>query len=597
MVTRSGARGPRLLPAIVAALALALPAAAVAAPSWAPGRVLVGARDGTSAAALASRLGGEVVVAPRAGVVMVDTRDGETVPEAVARLRGADDVAWAEPDRVVTQEAVPNDPFAGEETWFHNVGQVNGGRVAGLPGADAAVPDAWDVSRGSAAAVVAVVDGGVAYDNADLAPAMWTNPGETGGGRETNGVDDDHDGFVDDWRGWDFRDDDADPRDLGLLPHGTAVAGIIGARADDGVGIAGVAPLSRIMPLRVTGPDGTANVSDVIAAFGYAARMGARVVNASFGGTVASNAERAAIAAAPGVLFVASAGNDGANLDGSADSYPCEFDLPNVICVAATDEHDALPAFSNRGARTVDLAAPGVGVLTTTPPFAPLLTEGFETPLAGRWTVTGAWTGTAGRAWSGGWSLIDGPASSLSGSDDAVRSVVPVDLRNRTGCRLDVEVRGGTGSLTVETSTDGGGSWTARGTLPTGMSEWTPADADLTAVQGRSAVLVGLRARPAGGGAEVDDLQLRCLGGAPGPRDLIYASGTSFAAPVVAGIAALLIGARPSATVAEVRTAILAGVDRLPSLDGQVATGGRASARGALDAFMPRAAATVVATG
>ena len=74
----------------------------------------------------------------------------------------------------------------------------------------------------------------MAYDNPDLAPAIWANPGETGGGRERNGVNDDRNGFVDDRRGWDFRDDDNDPRDLGLLPHGTAVAGIIGARADDG---------------------------------------------------------------------------------------------------------------------------------------------------------------------------------------------------------------------------------------------------------------------------------------------------------------------------------------------------------------------------
>ena len=169
-----------------------------------------------AAAPLARTLGGAVVGAPRAGVLLVPVRPGETVPQAVARLRRAPGVAWAEPDRVVAQEAVPDDPFAGEQVWLHDVGQLNGGRVAGLPGADADVPDAWDVSRG-AGAVVAVVDGGVAYDNPDLAPAIWANPGESGGGREAHGVDDDRNGFVDDHRGWDFRDGDADPRDLGLL--------------------------------------------------------------------------------------------------------------------------------------------------------------------------------------------------------------------------------------------------------------------------------------------------------------------------------------------------------------------------------------------
>ena len=460
VITRRGIRAA--LAALVAATAL--PAAAAAAgPVWVPGEVLVGTSDGRA-------VGGRPVGAPGAGIRLVETRPGETVPEAVARLRAKPGVAWAEPNRIVTTAAVPNDPFAGEEYWFHNTGQVNGGRVAGVPDADVDVPEAWAITRGSPAVTVAVVDGGVAYDSPDLASAIWTNPGETGGGRESNGVDDDHNGLVDDWRGWDWRDDDNDPRDLGLFPHGTAVAGIIGARADDGYGVAGVAPLTRIMALRINSPSGAASISDVVAAFGYAQRMGARVVNASFGGTTASSAERAAITAAPGVLFVTSAGNDGRDMDAGGPNYPCAFDLPNVICVAATDERDLLAGFSNRGATTVDLAAPGVGVLTTAPPYAELATEDFETPLEGRWVTGGTggtWQRTTERAASGAWSVADSPGGPY-GNDVShwLQRVAPVNLTNRVGCRIDIQYRSQTvnpDGLYFETSTNGGSSWSPAG--------------------------------------------------------------------------------------------------------------------------------------
>jgi hypothetical protein len=162
---------------------------------------------------------------------------------------------------------------------------------------------------------------------------------------------------------------------------------------------------------------------------------------------------------------------------------------------------------------------------------------------------------------------------------------------------VDLQVRGGAGTLLIETSTDGGETWTPRGAAGGGAPEWHPADADLTAVQGRPAVLVGLRSRPAGGGIEVDDLAVRCLGGPPGGRDLLYASGTSFAAPVVSGIAALLIGARPGSSTAEVRAAVLAGAAPLPALAGRTVTGGRASARRALDALLPPAGAQAAGAG
>src|SRR5213078_4832319 len=106
----------------------------------------------------------------------------------------------------------------------------------------------WDVTTGSPAVTVAIVDTGIAADHPDLAPNMWTNSGETGGGRESNGIDDDHDGYVDDWRGWDWVNGDNNPDDDNS--HGTHVAGIVAARGDNGIGIAGVSWHSRLMALK-----------------------------------------------------------------------------------------------------------------------------------------------------------------------------------------------------------------------------------------------------------------------------------------------------------------------------------------------------------
>jgi len=337
--------------------------------------------------------------------------------------------------------------------------------------------------------------------------------------------------------------------------------------------------------------------------------MGARVVNASFGGTTASSAERAAITAAPGVLFVTSAGNEGRDMDTGSPNYPCAFDLPNVICVAATDEQDRLAAFSNRGATSVDLAAPGVGVLTAAPPYAELATEDFETPLDGRWITGGTggtWQRTTERAASGAWSVADSPGGPY-GNDVShwLQHVAPVDLTNRVGCRIDIQYRSQTvnpDGIYFETSTNGGSSWVQQDTLTGDTDGFISGDGDITSAQGRPSVLFRLRMSSngslTGDGFDVDDLALRCLPGTPDGRDLIYASGTSFSAPIVSGIAALLLAQRPGLSVAELRAGLLAGVDPLPSLAGSVATGGRASARRALEAIgaAPPATTTVTAT-
>jgi len=238
-----------------------------------------------------------------------------------------------------------------------NTGQAVNGHAAGTADADIDAPEAWDRNRGSASTVVAVVDSGIEFTHADLAPNLWRNPGETPDGR-----DDHANGYVDDINGWDFVDGDALPADAN--GHGTHVAGTIAASGNDGVGVTGVTWRAGLMALRALDATGSGYTSDLVRAYAYAARNGARIVNASLGGSSYSKSEYDAIRAAKDVLFVVAAGNSGTDND-TNPSYPCAYDLPNVLCVAASDRDDALAPFSNYGLGSVDLAAPGVGILST----------------------------------------------------------------------------------------------------------------------------------------------------------------------------------------------------------------------------------------
>jgi subtilisin family serine protease len=297
---------------------------------------------------------------PVAGMELVDPAAGVTAGEAVAALEAEPEVLYAEPDVPRVAFTVPDDPLFRFLWGLESTGQVVAG-AGGAADADVDASAAWDTTTGSDAVTVAVIDSGVAADHPDLAPNVAVNAAEAGGAA---GVDDDANGFVDDVRGWDFAGGDADPADAD--GHGTHVAGTIAARGGNGTGVAGMSWTARLLPVRALAAGGAGTASDAIRAYAYAARAGARVANLSFGGGRGLRAERDALAAAPDVLFVAAAGNEGEDND-VAGSYPCEYELANVVCVAASDRSDALAPFSNRGARSVDLAAPGVAIGSTYP--------------------------------------------------------------------------------------------------------------------------------------------------------------------------------------------------------------------------------------
>ncbi len=292
---------------------------------------------------------------PLARTEVVEPEEGVSVAGALADLERSDEVLYAEPDAIRQTAAVPNDRYFPYQWGLNNTGQVPGANDA-----DIDAPEAWDTATGASGVRVAVIDTGADLGHPDLAPNLWTNPAET----PANGRDDDANGFVDDVRGADFVDGDGVPDDAN--GHGTHVAGTVAAQGNDGAGVTGVAWDAALLPLRTLGADGSGSTSDTMRAYAYAARAGARVVNLSLGGSQFVRAERDAIAALPEVLFVVAAGNEGADND-TTGSYPCNYDLPNVVCVAATDSYDRLASFSNRGAVTVDLAAPGVDIASTYP--------------------------------------------------------------------------------------------------------------------------------------------------------------------------------------------------------------------------------------
>ena len=249
------------------------------------------------------------------------------------------------------------------------------------------VEEAWKVTKGSPEMIVAVIDTGVDYTHEDLLPNLWRNEKEI----PNNGIDDDNNGYIDDVIGWDFVSNDNKPYDLYMSPldilfkggnpgHGTHCAGNVAARGDNGKGIAGVAPNVKIMSLRFISEKGQGTTADAIKAIKYAVDNGAKVLSNSWGSEGEDPSEgnenkalRDAIQYAQdkGVLFIAAAGNGhkGVGYDNDTDklpAYPASYPNENIVSVAAINSSDQLGGFSNWGLRSVDIAAPGVAVFSTT---------------------------------------------------------------------------------------------------------------------------------------------------------------------------------------------------------------------------------------
>ncbi len=324
------------------------------------------------------------------GVLRIKLPFEMDIQTALRILRRLAPVEYAEPNYIIKSSLQPNDPEF-RRLWGLN----NSGQTGGSAGADVRAVDAWNITTGSAQVVVGVFDSGIDLNHPDLQQNIFINNGEdawqdVNDPSSGNQIDDDGNGYVDDWKGYNFVGNSNNVFDDN--GHGTHVAGIVGAVGNNAMGITGVNWRVKLLPVKLLNAAGNGNVASAIDAIEYVSKMQVKVINCSWGGPDFSNAlyDAMTLASSKGILFIAAAGNNGVNTD-QLPEYPAAFDLPNIISVAATDHFDrralwgddedggnggcgfncssvmaAVPG-SNFGPQTVDLAAPGKDIYSTIP--------------------------------------------------------------------------------------------------------------------------------------------------------------------------------------------------------------------------------------
>ena len=347
--------------------------------TYVPGEILVKYRDGAlDSDVIASKLTASGRASRKfrsvRGLQQLRLASGVSVDSALAELRAHAEVEYAEPNYIYHQAASPGDPEFARQWGLHNTGQTQG-----TADADIDAPEAWDVTTGSASVVVAVIDSGIDYNHQDLAANMFRNTPDCNG----NAIDDDGNGYVDDCYGIDTTNGDSNPMDD--EGHGTHVAGIIGARGNNGIGVAGVAWNTSLVACKFIDATGSGDAADAIACLDYVAALKDRGINIvatnnSWGNGVSSRALEEAIVRQRqrGILFVAAAGNapgftSPRDLDNSewfhesGTSFPCAYQQPNVICVAASTDENQWERFSYYGPHSVHVFAPGENIYSTLP--------------------------------------------------------------------------------------------------------------------------------------------------------------------------------------------------------------------------------------
>ena len=541
---------------------------------------------------------------PQLQLQRIELPEQMSVADAVWKYQQDPNVEYAEPNYIVNAFATTPD-----DSLFHLMWNLNNANDT-----DIDAPEAWDITTGSDNVVIAVIDSGIAYNHPDFADNIWTNTAEING---EPFVDDDNNGYVDDFYGWDFIDDDGYPLDLNR--HGTYVAGIIAAQGNNAEGVTGVMWDAKLMPVRFLGLSGSGTTFTAIAAIKYAYDNGARIINCSWGGGEYSQALKDTIDQyAQHALFIFAAGNNGMDLD-THPVYPASFNSPNIISVAATDNLDKLASYSDYGATSVDIAAPGDNIYSTYPQYTygPQVTiypsvgasEDFEgstgsLPQQGwnRGGTNSSWAITPGSGVDGSNSLEDSPGANYTNNTFA--SAAP-------STPLDSSAKGQRYLLTFDWRGDlelnqdwldliyspDGNSWDWIDFRTGTQSAFTTYSADYTSVaETFDRFYFGFRIdsnnQNTRDGVYLDNIRMTVQDIFLDSYGYAHNYGTSLAAPHVAGVAGLLLAKNPGLTTVQIKNIILQNVDRVPDLAGLVRTGGRLNAYKALDNSATRAAAS-----
>ena len=549
-------------------------------------------------------------------VILYGLPEDISVEGAIKALAKHPFLQFAEPNyrrRISTS----TDPHFNDQWSLHNTGQtVNG--IRSTAGIDIDWPEADEILDARAIVGVAVIDTGVAIDHPeflDLETGDFRSLANFQEGDGVQSIDDDSNGYVDDVIGWDFVDDDNVPLDEN--GHGTLVASIISGLGDNGELGTGVAPLAFMLPIRLFDDFGSASdVADICAATTYAESRGVRIINCSFGGFPFSSTELAQIEWLRDreVLLVCAAGNGGEDRIGDDNDqlpqYPSSYDVANIISVAAIDQAGELSTFSNFGLQSVDIAAPGVNIFGADIDREVIFFEDFESGASG-WT-TGALPGNESTF---DWSLFSetlftntwltdsdsgffGLFSDYEPNTDTYVKSPLIDLAGVFGPQLTFctkfELERAYDWLFVEVTADGF-SWDVVARLTgsselfeEGYSDGVLFAADLSPYEGE---LIEIRfriitdSRIQEDGVFIDDITItRVKVFEYDGSQFQFLTGTSFAAPIVSGVAALIWSQRPDLSLPDVRQILLETATELESLDGKVASHGLVNAKGALDA-------------
>jgi subtilisin family serine protease len=555
--------------------------------------------------------------------------DDKTVEEKITELENDPNVEYVQPNYQYYPSSVitSNDTYKDRLWALANSGQTVNGFTPAAPGADISAPQAWVISEAlpSTPVIVAVIDSGVAYNHPDLFASMWdgTNCKDENGVLLAGGCN----------HGYDYEDNDNTPLPTGNS-HGTHIAGIIAAEINNSKGVIGVAPHAKIMAIK-----SSLTTANIVKAITFAQQNGAKVINASWncygsdqGGFHSVCAEginyqdaamKNAIDSFPG-LFVTVAGNGDGDTDDAGDNhdadqtlhtYPCDYTAPNIICVAATDQNDELADFSDFGTASVDVAAPGTNIYGAVADTI-MGSEDFGTVSAPNipngWTTSGT-NNNWGTYILSGSNVLYGDLSSPSyaGNADTTISSPSYDLSGSigatidfgSGCDTEYSTTAWTDYMQVNYSSDGVNFVPV--TVASEILRWDEPlldllNGDANPSGGASYYFSGI---PLPGpltenskvqfawhtngdlnhhdGCWVDDIVVTKYSDGADEK-YAYLQGTSMATPHVTGLAALIWGAKPNLTSADVKNTILNTGDSLNSLNGKILTGKRINAFSAL---------------